>query len=212
LSEFDVNSEVISEKALRYKRNALLISFVLIVVEVIPGLELSGIPLLGTALKDIEGVDDVAKNSWAWGIAFVVLFYNTAYFVWHGTSSFLNWMEHLLHEKSIPKLSLLTNNIYEGTSYTITEKLDPKTKMANKTTWTCKKITHYDNGRTGYLFVGAEGGDNQVMIYDVTRDNVRRLFKAAYRFDVGLPLIIICIAAFLTFVNIYNGVTEMVVR
>ena len=67
----DLDSEIIGEKALRYKRNVLVTSFVLIVVQIVPNLDITKIMLFGTSLKQVTG-----GEYWALGIGYLFLLYN----------------------------------------------------------------------------------------------------------------------------------------
>jgi hypothetical protein len=103
---------IMGEKASRYKRNVLVIGFVLAVVLNIKGVDLSQLSLFGVTI----GAAPDGKI-WVLKIASFVLFYNIMVYLYYGFLDFLDWRRTLLVNHKVPNFGVISLNLTKGHHY-----------------------------------------------------------------------------------------------
>jgi len=193
----DLDSEIIGEKALRYKRNVLVTSFVLIVVQIVPNLDITKIMLFGTSLKQVTG-----GEYWALGIGYLFLLYNAVAYAYYGWEDYVSWKIATIDRDDTKDIRLITNNHQKG-SELVFESISGR-KIYNCTHQEPHESN--DDQRRDYFVkyhFDAEGQpQKKFQVRHQKRDATRRLLKITMRMEVWFPAIVVALVIFASLMNL----------
>ena len=194
----DSDSEIIGEKALRYKRNVLVISFVLIVVQVIPGLDITKIMLFGASLDNVSG-----GEYWALGIGYLFLIYNATAYAYYGWEDYVGWKIATIDRDDTKDIRLISIEHEDGSE------LDFES-VAGFKTYKCTHQEPYeqvDNQRRDYFikyhFDAEDSPQKTFEVRNLKREAVRRLLKITNRMEIWFPATVMVLAIIVLFTKAY---------
>jgi len=192
---------VVGEKALRYKRNVLVVSFILIVVALIPDLPLSKIPLLGASLGGNNPTVPHAEVI-AWAIGGVVLGYNGAAYYSYGMADYYAWEYEILTGTGIPKLIFILKGIDKNSNYITTIGGDDKFMQYYTES---RKPT---NTFTNYIFRADDNSNMQkeFRIYDDYKYRIEPVYNNAYRYEFLIPATFATVSSITIAISLANEV------
>jgi hypothetical protein len=199
----DAGDDILGEKTLRYKRNVFVVSSVLIAVQIIPGLNLSSIALLGTTLEGVS-TDIEIREFWAWVLALLILGYNAFAYYSYGMTDYGMWYRRALAHSGagLPHLGFVLQDL--GPDFSVKIK-----SGEHKGVWSFKgKKDDLEGGVVNsekelHVFYNADTKKDQnwkYHPYEVVK--VRPIYYAARKYEFLLPVtaggiaLLICVGNF----------------
>ena len=200
MATIDLNdcNVIVEEKALRYKRNVLVISFVLTMVAIVQGLHLKEIPVLNVSLGGEKQI--AAPEFKAWCFAFLIYGYNIVAWVYYGYADFIKWRELVLIHTKLPNLDFIVLDHAPNAYLTGTLKTQTIWRLESK---------NYDaqNEKTDFLYRSneAESEVKSYYVYDIDKARMQRLYKLSMLFEFSVPATAACFGGMAV---LYNLVAE----
>jgi hypothetical protein len=173
---------IVGEKSLRYKRNVLVIAFVIMAVQFIDGLDLSQIPVVNLSIGNNAKIEH--PEYLAWSVALLIFGYNVTAYIFYGRTDYLKWRDYVLDETGSQDIRLLVEDDIAITTFI--GKGDDRLMFQ-------LKDRSYDgtNYKMDYLYEDFAKPQNNVEsfnVYDRDKDRMQHLYKVAYRFEFQIPL------------------------
>jgi len=186
----DSGDDIIGEKALRYKRNVLVISFIVVVVLYIPKLQLKKLMLFGGSMVDVPG-----GEKWALLFAMMILTYNIVAYGYYGLSDFLSWRQSTLQNLSVPNLHAINLDLPEDFFFILKGKKGALKFVRRSVEKKFGERSTNDQWHTKYKFAAEFGPDYDFTVHYNNQKKTWSTLRITLWMEAVIPLLTV-VAAF----------------